>query len=227
MSMLSRCPWQTWRVIPDRFERLAAARLYLVCGELTDDRLDAALLGGVQLVQLRLKGCQPDQIVEVGRRFAAMCSRRDVPLILNDHPELVGASGADGVHLGQDDLGVAEARELLGPERIIGLSTHDLGQIDAAGRLGVDYIGVGPIHATPTKPGRPAVGAELVTAAAGGTPLPFFAIGGIDAGNVATVVAAGARRVAVVRAIADADDPEWAARELRAALGAGVHVGAA
>jgi thiamine-phosphate pyrophosphorylase len=214
-------------VIPDRFERLAAARLYLVCGELTDDRLDAALLGGVQLVQLRLKGSEPGHIAEVGSRFAAVCSRRDVPLILNDHPELVGAAGADGVHLGQDDLPVAEARELLGPGRIIGLSTHDADQIDAAGRLGVDYIGVGPVHSTPTKPGRPAAGAELVTAAAGRTQVPFFAIGGIDAGNVAAVLAAGARRVAVVRAIADADDPERAARDLRAAIEAGVSVGAA
>ncbi len=214
-------------MIPDRFERLATARLYLVCGELTDDRLDAALLGGVQLVQLRLKGCEPGHIVEVGRRFADVCSRRDVPLILNDHPELVDAAGADGVHLGQDDHPVARARALVGGGRIIGLSTHDVAQIDAAGRLGVDYIGVGPVHPTPTKPGRPAVGVELVAAAAQRAQMPFFAIGGIDAGNIAAVVAAGARRVAVVRAIADADDPERAARNLRTALEAGVGVGAA
>lgn len=214
-------------MITDRFERLAAARLYLVCGELTDDRLDAALLGGVQLVQLRLKGAAPGHIVEAGRRFADVCSRRDVPLILNDHPELVEAAGADGVHLGQDDLPVVQARELMGSDRIIGLSTHDADQIDAAGRLGVDYIGVGPVHTTPTKPGRAAVGAGLVATAAQRAQVPFFAIGGINAGNLAAVVAAGARRVAVVRAIAEADDPERAARDLRAALEAGVQVGAA
>ncbi|HWD84856.1 MAG TPA: thiamine phosphate synthase [Solirubrobacteraceae bacterium] len=214
-------------MIPDRFERLAAARLYLVCGELTGDRLDAALLGGVQLVQLRLKGSDPDHIVEVGRRFADACSRRDVPLILNDHPELVAAAGADGVHVGQDDLPVGQARELAGSERIVGLSTHNVDQIVAAGRLGVDYIGVGPVHTTPTKPGRAAVGAELVTAAARHAPGPFFAIGGINTDTVAAVVAAGARRVAVVRAIAEADDPERAARRLRSALEAGVRVGAA
>jgi thiamine-phosphate pyrophosphorylase len=214
-------------VIPDRFERLAAARLYLVCGELSDDRLDAALLGGVQLVQLRIKGSVPDHIVEVAKRFAGVCARRDVPLILNDHPELVDEVGADGVHLGQDDLEIAQARELLGPERIIGLSTHDVAQIAAAGGLGVDYIGVGPVHTTPTKPGRPAVGAELVATAARRAVVPFFAIGGINAGNVAAVAAAGARRVAVVRAIADADDPERAAGDLRTALEAGAGVGAA
>jgi thiamine-phosphate pyrophosphorylase len=214
-------------VIANRFERLAAARLYLVCGALSDHRVDAALLGGVQLVQLRLKGWEPGHVVEVARRFARVCSRRDVPLILNDHPELVEAAGADGVHVGQDDLPVARARELLGGERIIGLSTHDVEQIDAAGRLGVDYIGVGPVHATPTKPGRPAGGAELVAAAARSAQVPFFAIGGINADNLAAVVAAGAQRVAVVRAIAEADDPELAARELRAGLETGVGVGSA
>jgi thiamine-phosphate pyrophosphorylase len=150
-----------------------------------------------------------------------------VPLILNDHPELVAAAGADGVHVGQDDLPVAQARELAGSERIVGLSTHNVDQIVAAGRPGVDYIGVGPVHTTPTKPGRPAVGAELVTAAARHASVPFFAIGGINTDTVTAVVAAGAGRVAVVRAIAEADDPERAARRLRSALEAGVRVGAA
>jgi thiamine-phosphate pyrophosphorylase len=214
-------------VIPDRFERLAAARLYLVCGELTGDRLDAALLGGVQLVQLRMKGAAPAQILQVARRFAKLCARREVPLILNDHPELVEAAGADGVHLGQDDQPLAQARGSLGSERIIGLSTHDADQIDAAHRAGADYIGVGPVHTTPTKPGRPAVGTDLVAAAAKRAQVPFFAIGGVDADNVGAVLAAGARRVAVVRAVADAEDPERAARELRAALETTVGVGAA
>ncbi|HET9720334.1 MAG TPA: thiamine phosphate synthase, partial [Solirubrobacteraceae bacterium] len=133
----------------------------------------------------------------------------------------------DGVHLGQDDLPLSQARELLGSERIIGMSTHGIEQIDAARRAGADYIGVGPIHTTPTKPGRPAVGTELVRVAARRAQLPFFAIGGIDSETVGAVLAAGARRVAVVRAIAEADDPERAARDLRSALEAGVRVGAA
>lgn len=214
-------------MISDRFERLAAARLYLVCGELEDDRLDAALLGGVQLVQLRMKAVAPDAIVDVSRRYAAICSRHGAPFILNDHPELVDEAGADGVHLGQDDMPVGRARELLGPKRIVGLSTHDMDQVDAAHRMGVDYIGVGPVNVTPTKPGRPAVGTELVSAAARRAELPFFAIGGIDTSNVEVVLRAGARRVAVVRAIAQADDPQVAARDLRAALDSRVRIGAA
>ncbi|HET9719577.1 MAG TPA: thiamine phosphate synthase, partial [Solirubrobacteraceae bacterium] len=102
-------------MIPDRFERLAAARLYLVCGELSDDRLDAALRGGVEMVQLRLKDATPSVLIEAARRFAPLCARHDVPLILNDHPELVEPAGADGVHLGQDDMPLPQARELLGP----------------------------------------------------------------------------------------------------------------
>jgi thiamine-phosphate pyrophosphorylase len=123
---------------------------------------------------------------------------------------------ADGVHVGQDDMSVAEARELAGPDRIVGLSTHTPAQVDAA--AGVDYIGVGPVHATPTKEGRPAVGTELVRYAAAHATVPFFAIGGIDTTTIGAVVEAGARRVSVVRAIAEAADPALAARTLRAAL---------
>jgi len=219
-TMLSPGPWQTLGVNADRFERLAAASLYLVCGALTDARLDAALRGGVEIVQLRCKDAEDHEVVAVGRRYAAACERFGVPLILNDRPDLVAAVRADGVHLGQDDLGVEQARQLLGSDRIIGSSTHSPGQIDAALAAGVDYIGVGPVHATPTKPGRPAVGTELVAYAAAHARMPFFAIGGIDATNVGAVLAAGAQRVAVVRAIAGAEDPERAAAELRAALAA-------
>ncbi len=225
--MLSRCTWQTGWVIDDRFERLAAARLYLVCGELTGERLEAALRGGVQLVQLRMKNAESERIVAVARRFASLCARHGAPLILNDHPELVDACGADGVHLGQDDAAAGEARDILGSQRIIGLSTHDPAQIDAAHELPVDYIGVGPVHSTPTKPGRPAVGLALVTYARREARLPFFAIGGIDAGNADSVLAAGAERLAVVRAIAEAGDPERAARRLRSAVESGAQVGAA
>jgi thiamine-phosphate pyrophosphorylase len=205
-------------VITARFKRLADASLYLVCEALPDARLEAALRGGVGLVQLRCKGAGDDQIVAAGRRFATICERFGVPLILNDRPDLVEQVGADGVHVGQHDARVEQARRLLGPERIIGLSTHSPAQIDAALVAGVDYIGVGPVHATPTKPGRPAVGTELVTYAAAHATIPFFAIGGIDPANVGDVVAAGAERVAVVRAIVLADDPARAAGQLRAAL---------
>jgi thiamine-phosphate pyrophosphorylase len=123
-------------------------------------------------------------------------------------------------------MAVAQAREIVGPERLVGLSTHSPAQIDAAGARDVDYIGVGPVHATPTKPGRPAVGLQLVRYAATNTTLPFFAIGGIDTGNVGAVHAAGAGRVAVVRALTEADDAEAAARALRTQLVAEVEIGA-
>ncbi len=146
-----------------------------------------------------------------------------MPLILNDRPDLVAEAGADGVHVGQDDAAVPQARALIGPDRILGLSTHSPAQVDAAaGEPEIDYIGVGPVHATPTKPGRPAVGLDLVRYAAAHAATPFFAIGGIDAGNLAAVRGAGATRIAVVRAITDAPDPEAAARALRSGSEAGV-----
>ena len=208
----------------DRRRRLARARLYLVCDARSDAFLERALRGGVDIVQLRVKdpGIGDDEIVSTARRFARLCAAHDALLILNDRPDLVAAAGADGVHVGQDDTPVADARAAVGADRLIGLSTHSPAQIEAAAALNIDYIGVGPVHATPTKPGRPAVGTELVAYAAGHARTPFFAIGGIDATNVAAVRAAGAERIAVVRALTSADDPEAAARALRGE----VHVGA-
>jgi thiamine-phosphate pyrophosphorylase len=197
----------------DARARLNDAHLYLVCDVCDDTFLDAVLRGGVDTVQLRAKHASDDAIVTAGRRFAARCAAHGALFILNDRPDLVAAVGADGVHVGQDDASVADARELVGPEAIVGLSTHTPQQIAAA--TGVDYIGVGPVHATPTKPGRAAVGLELVTHAAAFAARPFFAIGGIDARNVAAVHDAGARRIAVVRALTEAADPEAAARALR------------
>ena len=208
----------------DRRRRLARARLYLVCDARSDAFLERALRGGVDIVQLRVKdpGIGDDEIVSTARRFARLCAAHDALLILNDRPDLVAAAGADGVHVGQDDTPIADARAAVGADRLIGLSTHSPAQIEAAAALNIDYIGVGPVHATPTKPGRPAVGTELVAYAAGHARTPFFAIGGIDATNVAAVRAAGAERIAVVRALTSADDPEAAARALRGE----VHVGA-
>jgi thiamine-phosphate pyrophosphorylase len=201
--------------VSDLRDVLRAARLYLVCGEQTDAFLERALRGGVDIVQLRLKDADDETTIATARRYVAVCRAHGVPLILNDRPDLVSAAGADGVHVGQDDVPVAQARARVGPDRIVGLSTHSPAQIDAAAaQPEVDYIGVGPVHATPTKPGRPAVGLDLVRYAAGHAATPYFAIGGIDAGNVAAVRSAGATRIAVVRAITDAPDPEAAARAL-------------
>ncbi len=209
--------------VDDRRRRLADARLYLVCDARSDAFLDGALRGGVDIVQLRVKDPSDDDVLlDTGRRFARACAAHGALFILNDRPDLVAGAGADGVHVGQDDTPAAEARAAVGADRLIGLSTHSPAQIDAAGALDVDYIGVGPVHATPTKPGRPAVGTELVAYAAGHARAPFFAIGGIDATNVAAVRSAGGDRIAVVRALTSADDPEAAARALRGE----VHVGA-
>jgi thiamine-phosphate pyrophosphorylase len=205
--------------VNDPRQALYRARLYLVCDARSDLFLRQALGGGVDLVQLRIKDASDGEIIAHARRCAAVCSAHGVPLILNDRPDLVAAAAADGVHVGQDDVSVAEARRVVGSERIVGLSTHSPEQIEAAAAdPDIDYIGVGPVHATPTKPGRPAVGLELVRYAAEHAATPFFAIGGIEAGNVGAVRAAGARRIAVVRALTDAEDPERAARALRAGI---------
>jgi thiamine-phosphate pyrophosphorylase len=216
---------QTGRVHDPR-HALRRARLYLVCDERSDAFLERALRGGVDLVQLRMKptgDARPsdDEIVATARRYARLCAAHGALLILNDRPDLVPDTGADGVHVGQDDMPVAQARQIVGAERLIGLSTHSPAQIDAAAaEPEVDYIGVGPVHATPTKPGRPAVGLELVAYAAAHAATPFFAIGGVDADTAAAVRAAGGERIAVVRALTDAADPEASAQALRAAIGA-------
>jgi thiamine-phosphate pyrophosphorylase len=196
-------------------ERLATARLYLVCPARPRAWLEAAVHGGVDLLQLRDKTLDDDGIVAAAREF------RDTGalFVLNDRPDLVEACGADGVHVGQDDATPAQARAAVGPERIVGRSTHAHAQARAAqADPDVDYVAVGPVHATPTKPGRPAAGLAYVEQAAEIVEKPWFAIGGLDAGNVHEVLERGATRIVVVRAIVDADDPEAAARELRAAL---------
>jgi len=202
----------------DAREALLAARLYLVCPALADATLCAALDGGVDIVQLRIKGGTDDELVAAGGRYARICAERGVPLIINDRPDLVGPIGADGVHLGQEDMPVAAARRIIGEEPIVGLSTHTPEQISAAAEQELDYTGVGPVNATPTKPGRAAVGVGLVEYAAAHADAPFFAIGGLRVERIDAVVRAGARRIAVVRAITDAPDPQLAARALRQAL---------
>jgi thiamine-phosphate pyrophosphorylase len=204
----------------DRRARLAAARLYLVCGanpagsELPT-LLRRAIAGGVDIVQLREKRIPDEELVSIASAARVMCEELGALLIVNDRPWVAREARADGIHVGQDDIPVAEVRELVGPEMLIGLSTHSPAQIDAVDASVVDYIGVGPIHETPTKPGRPAVGAELIRYAATHARVPFFAIGGLHSGNLADALDAGATRVCVLRAIADAADPGRAARTLR------------
>jgi thiamine-phosphate pyrophosphorylase len=195
-------------------DRVREARLYLITGARPDldAFLEAAVRGGVDLVQLREKALPDGELLRVLEAARAITRRLGVPLVVNDRPDLAVLVGADYVHVGQDDMPPAAARRFGLP---VGLSTHSPVELD---RAEADYIGVGPVHATPTKEGRPAVGLDLVRYAAEHARMPWFAIGGIDAANVADVVAAGAVRVAVVRAIGDAEDPERAARELSVAL---------
>jgi len=190
------------------------ARLYLITGARPDlaTFLEAAVRGGVDFVQLREKDLSDADLLRVLEEARAVTRRLGVPLVVNDRPDLAVLVGADYVHVGQDDLPLRAVRRFGIPA---GLSTHSRDELE---RAEADYVAVGPVFATPTKPGRPAVGLELVRHAAERAPAPWFAIGGIDRTNVAKVVAAGARRIAVVRAIGGADDPEAAARELREVL---------
>jgi thiamine-phosphate pyrophosphorylase len=207
-------------------ERLAGARLYLVCDARPRGFLDAALRGGADLIQLRDKTLSDDGLVEAARTFRAAADAHGALFILNDRPDLVGACDADGVHVGQDDETPAQARAAVGPDRIVGRSTHAPFQADAADAdADVDYLAVGPVHATPTKPGRPAAGLDYVAYAARTVGKPWFAIGGLDPLTLPAAVEAGARRAVVVRAITEAADPEAAARGLKQLLG--VEVGSA
>ena len=203
-----------------RLERLARSRLYLVLegrphGADPGPLLDAALGGGVDVVQLRDKYLDDDAFVAAAEPFRAACAVHDALFVLNDRPQLVAACGADGVHVGRNDIPVGAARSLIGAERLLGLSAStpdELGDVE-----GVDYVGV-TAFATPTKDDAVPGGLELLRAAAESLTVPWFAIGGIDLSTVAEVARAGAPGVAVVRAIRDASDPEAAARALRAAL---------
>ena len=206
----------------DRRQRLHDARLYFVADRAGMDRaLEGALAGGADLFQLRDKDASDDELLAAAERARERCHAAGALFVLNDRPDLAAACGADGVHVGQDDMPVARARAVVGDEAITGLSTHSMQQAQAGCRSGADYIAVGPVHATPTKEGRPAIGIEPIRYAAAHVDVPWFAIGGIDAATIGEVTAAGARRVVVVRALSQADDPEAAARALRASLNGG------
>jgi thiamine-phosphate pyrophosphorylase len=207
-------------------ERLAAARLYLC----TDAReregdlpgfLDAVLGAGVGIVQLRQKGLEALDELAFLEVFRRRCDKHGALLAVNDRADVARAAGADVLHLGQRDLPAETARDIIGPAPLIGRSSHTPAQAaEAARQPGVDYFCAGPVWATPTKPGRPAAGLGLVSAAAAlSAPRPWFAIGGIGLDNLGQVLAAGARRVVVVRAITQARDPAAAVTEFVRRLG--------
>lgn len=201
---------------------LSSARLYLVATH----QLAAGLLhelvpelvgAGVDLIQLREKEMEAGDVIRVGEPIAAACRDASVPFIINDRADVAIALGADGVHVGQDDLPVPVARSLMG-KRIVGWSTHAPAEVDSASDQDIDYFAVGPVTETPTKPGRPAAGLDLIRHAASVATKPWFAIGGIDLDLLTEVMGAGATRIVVVRAITEAPDPIAAAAELRTAL---------
>jgi thiamine-phosphate pyrophosphorylase len=202
-------------------DRLAAARLYLCVdarerqGDL-EEFLDAALRGGVDIVQLRQKGLEAADELAALEVFAGVVRRHGALLAVNDRADIAFAAGADVLHLGQRDLPVPAARAVCGPDIVVGRSTHSFSQVNAAiAEAGSDYFCVGPCWETPTKPGRAAAGLDVVAYAGSKRPdKPWFAIGGIDLGRLDEVLEAGAARVVVVRAITEADDPEAAAAEL-------------
>lgn len=201
-----------------RRDRLARSRLYLVTGarQATGDLeafLQAVLGAGVDIVQLRDKEAEAGDLLRWGRTFLEAARDHGALFVLNDRPDVALALGADGVHLGQNDLSPAFARRVLGPDAIIGLSTHAPAEADAAPSE-ADYLCAGPVWETPTKAGRPAAGLEHVRHAARTVERPWFAIGGITAETLPDVVAAGARRIVVVRAITEAGDPALEVRRL-------------
>lgn len=205
LNATSCCAWRLYVIVDGQ---AAGARSLA-------DLAAAALRGGADVIQLRHKTASSRELAALAERVLEVTRAAGRPLIINDRVDVALAVGADGVHLGQEDLPASAARRLLGPGRLVGLSTHSPEQLLAAQREPVDYVGIGPVFATPTKPAYPSVGTALVKEAAASSRLPFVCIGGIDPDNVAEVVEAGGRCVAVVRAICAAPDPESATRQLK------------
>lgn len=211
-----------WDKLKENFNRikLSEKKLYLVTNsdqfESEDAFLDAiasSLEGGVDIVQLREKNMGANEILKLGKKIKLLCSQYGATFIVNDRIDIAAILEADGVHLGQDDLDVNSAREILGANAIVGVSTHAPEQALKAVEEGADYIGVGPVFATPTKQGRIPVGLEYVKWASENIQIPFFAIGGIDLKNVSQVLDAGAEKIAVVRAVMNAQNPVSAAQK--------------
>ena len=203
---------------------LADRRLYLC----TADRPDLAaflascIRGGVDVVQLRDKELDARPLLDRARVALEVCRDLGVPFILNDRPDLALEIGADGVHVGQDDAPPALCRQILGPDAIVGLSTHAPAELDAAAREPVDYVSAGPVMATPTKPGRPGTGLDYLRQASLLAAVPWFVTGGAAPDTVGAMVEAGARRFVVVRWLTESSEPEGAARALRSAIDAAI-----
>jgi thiamine-phosphate pyrophosphorylase len=202
-------------------DKLAERHLYLCTLDRPDLAafLEACITGGVDTVQLRDKRLEARDLVERGRRAARVCAAHGVPFILNDRPDLALEVGADGVHVGQDDTSPVLARRILGPDAIVGLSTHAPAELRASRDEPVDYVSAGPVTATPTKPGRPGTGSGYVTFAVANTTRPVFVTGGVTPETVPSLAAAGARHFVVVRYLTGSEDPRRAAALLRAAIG--------
>ncbi|HEX2089032.1 MAG TPA: thiamine phosphate synthase [Actinomycetota bacterium] len=206
----------------DRRERLARARLYVV----TDGRqsrgdlsafLDTVLSAGADIIQLRDKDAEAGDLLRWGETFRKQAAKHDALFFVNDRPDVAAVLEADGVHVGQNDLPVEASRRFVGREKLLGLSTHDPEQLEAA-PPDADYVCVGPVFETPTKEGRPGTGLDYVRFAVDREDRPWFAIGGINEETLPDVVEAGARRIVVVRAVTEADDPAEAVRRLLKAL---------
>ena len=179
---------------------------------------ETLVAGGVDLLQLRAKNQSPEEIEKLAAELRPVLSERGVPLIINDHPQIARSVRADGVHLGQDDLPIAEARKIVGPECAVGKSTHSIDQAIRAFYEGADYIGFGPIFATPTKPDYPPIGLDDIAKVHESVRIPIFCIGGIKLDNLAKVIEAGARRVVIVSGLLQASDPAEYARSAKELL---------
>ena len=199
-----------------RFQQLARARTYLVTSPVPAllGVVEAALKGGIAIVQYREKTADDETRLKTAQQLRSLCHRYSALLIVNDRVDIAAAADADGVHLGQQDLPMDVARKILGPGKIIGRSTTNSQELSRALNEGADYIGVGPVYETPTKPGKAATGNEYVHYAAQHATMPWFAIGGLNAENIEPTLAAGATRIAVVRALMEAADPTEIARSL-------------
>lgn len=210
-------------------DRLHGRRLYLCTPDRPDlERFTAeCVAGGVDVVQLREKEMDARALLARATMLARVCADLGVPFILNDRPDLALEAGADGVHVGQDDAPPALARRILGPDAIVGLSTHAPAELAAAASEPVDYISAGPVVPTPTKPGRPGTGTGYAAQAVRESPVPVFVTGGVTPDTVPALVAAGVRHFVVVRWLTGADDPRRAARSLRSAIDRGLEAAAA
>lgn len=198
-------------------ELIGDRRLYLCTPDRPDLEtfLSSCIAGGVDIVQLRDKDCDARRLLQRSLVARQVCAGAGVPFILNDRPDLALAAGADGVHVGQDDAPPSLARRILGPEAIVGYSTHAPNELDASAGEPVDYISAGPVEATPTKPGRPGTGIRYLRYAAENARHPFFVTGGVTPETVGPMLEAGARRFVVVRHLTESSDPERSARTLR------------